>query len=104
MRKIVITDNAPTRTFRKLRGTQAQGRSVQCLAGHCLYQAVSAPSKVTKTKAVLKQETYNLGDLKHDPHFGVVAFGDSEARPRPPSHSSTIGPRSPYYHRISVAL
>jgi hypothetical protein len=33
--------------------------------------------KVTKTKTALKQETYNLSDLKHDPHCGFVELGDS---------------------------
>ena len=33
--------------------------------------------KVTKTKTALnlKQETYNLSDLKHDPHCGFVELG-----------------------------
>ena len=31
---------------------------------------MSANSKVTKTKTALKQETYNLSDLKHDLHCG----------------------------------
>jgi hypothetical protein len=29
-----------------------------------------ANPKVTKTKTTLKQETYNLSDLKHDLHCG----------------------------------
>jgi hypothetical protein len=39
---------------------------------------MSAKTKVTKTKTALKQETYNLSDLKvlkglkHDPHCGFV--------------------------------
>jgi hypothetical protein len=33
---------------------------------------MSANTKVTKTKTALKQETYNLSDLKHDPHCGFV--------------------------------
>ncbi len=32
---------------------------------------MSAKTKVTKTKTALKQETYNLSDLKHDLHCGV---------------------------------
>ncbi len=36
---------------------------------------MSAKTKVTKTKTALKQETYNLSDLKHDLHCGFV---DSE--------------------------
>ncbi len=31
-----------------------------------------AKTKVTKTKTALKQETYNLSDLKHDLHCGFV--------------------------------
>jgi hypothetical protein len=38
---------------------------------------MSAKTKVTKTKTALKQETYNLSDLKHDPHCGVVELGGS---------------------------
>ena len=38
---------------------------------------MSANSKVTKTKTALKQETYNLSDLKHDLHCGFVELGDS---------------------------
>jgi hypothetical protein len=38
--------------------------------GRCLYQVMSAKTKATKTKTEpeLKQETYNLSDLKHDLH------------------------------------
>jgi hypothetical protein len=40
---------------------------------------VRKKTKVTKTKTALrvKQETYNLSDLKHDPHCGFVELGDS---------------------------
>ena len=38
--------------------------------GRCLYQIMSAKTKVTKTKTALKQETYNPSDLKHDLHCG----------------------------------
>ncbi len=38
---------------------------------------MSAKPKVTKTKTALKQETYNLSDLKHEPHCGFVELGDS---------------------------
>jgi hypothetical protein len=34
-----------------------------------------AKNKVTKTKTALKQETYNLSDLKHDLHCGFVELG-----------------------------
>ncbi len=51
----------------------------RCIKGRCLYQAMSAKTKVTKTKTALKQETetYNLSDLKHDLHCGFVELGDS---------------------------
>jgi len=53
----------------------------RCIAGRCLYQIMPAnlKPKVTKTKTALtgKQETYNLSDLKHDPHCGFVELGDS---------------------------
>jgi hypothetical protein len=34
-------------------------------------------NKGTKTKTALKQETYNLSDLNHDPHCGFVELGGS---------------------------
>ncbi len=41
-----------------------------------LYQIMSESAKpkvtVTKKKTALKQETYNLSDLKHDLHCGFV--------------------------------
>jgi hypothetical protein len=37
---------------------------------------MSAKTEVTKTKTALKQETYNLSDLKHDLHCGFVELGD----------------------------
>ena len=41
-------------------------------------QIISAKTKVTNlTKIALKQETYNLSDLKHDPHCGFVELGGS---------------------------
>jgi hypothetical protein len=51
----------------------------RCIEGRCLYQIImmSAKPKVTKTKTALKQETYNLSDLKHDLHCGLVELGDS---------------------------
>ena len=57
------------------------GRSAQVhlggSEGRCLHQTMSAKIKVTKTKTALKQETYDLSDLKHDFHCGVVELGDS---------------------------
>ena len=47
------------------------------IEGRCLHQVMSAKTKVTKTKTALKQETYNLSDLKHDLHCGVVELGGS---------------------------
>jgi hypothetical protein len=42
---------------------------------------MSAKPKVRKTKTALrlklKQETYNLSDLKHDPQCGFVELDDS---------------------------
>jgi hypothetical protein len=42
---------------------------------------MSAKTKGTKTMTVLKQETYNLSDLKHDLHCGFATVelqvGDS---------------------------
>ena len=42
---------------------------------------MSAKTKVTKTKTALKQETYNLSDLKHDLQVhcqrGFVELGGS---------------------------
>ena len=50
----------------------------RCIEGRCLYQIMSAKTKVTKTKTALKrQETYNLSDLKHALHCGFVELGDS---------------------------
>ena len=46
-------------------------------AGLSAGAAMSAKTKVTKTKTALKQETYNLSDLKHDLHCGVVELGGS---------------------------
>jgi hypothetical protein len=40
-------------------------------------EIMSAKSKVTKTKTALKQETYNLSDLKHDLQCGFVELGGS---------------------------
>ncbi len=37
----------------------------------------AAKAKVTKTKTALKQETYNLSDLKHDLRCGFVELGDT---------------------------
>ena len=51
----------------------------RCIEGRCLHQIMSAKTKVTKTKTALKQETYNLSDLKHDlqVHCGFVELGGS---------------------------
>jgi hypothetical protein len=40
-------------------------------------EIMSAKTKVTKTKTALKQETYNLSDLKHDLQCGFVELGGS---------------------------
>jgi hypothetical protein len=51
----------------------------RCIEGRCLHQIMSAKTKLTKTKTALKQETYNLRDLrlKQDPHCGFVELGGS---------------------------
>jgi hypothetical protein len=53
----------------------------RCIEGRCLLVRqiimMSAKTKVTKTKTALKQETYNLSDLKHDLHCGFVELGGS---------------------------
>ncbi len=52
----------------------------RCIEGRCLHQVMTAKTKVTKTKTALralKQETFNLSDLKHDPHCGFVELGGS---------------------------
>ena len=40
---------------------------------------MAAKPKVTKTKTALRQETYNLSDLKHDLHCGFVELGPGES-------------------------
>jgi hypothetical protein len=49
------------------------------IEGRCPHQVMSADPgpKVTKTKTALKQETYNLSELKHDLHCGFVELGGS---------------------------
>jgi hypothetical protein len=62
----------------KLEGESFRVDRYQCrIEGHCLHQIMSAKTKVTKTKTALKQETYNLSDLKHDLHCGFVELGGS---------------------------
>ena len=81
-RKILITDKC-TMAFKKWRGKGESFRVdwCQCTEGRCLHQIMSAKTKVTKTnlKTALKQETYNLSDLrlKHDLHCGFVELGGS---------------------------
>jgi hypothetical protein len=83
-RKILITDSDTgkcTMAFKKWRekGESARVNRYRCIEGRCLYQVMAAKTKVTKTKTALKQETYNLSDLKHhdDLHCGFVELGDS---------------------------
>jgi hypothetical protein len=77
-RKILITDKC-TMSFKKWRekGETCRVDRYRCIEGRCLYQIMSTKNKVTKTKTALKQETYNLCDLKHDLHSGFVELGDS---------------------------
>ena len=72
-RKILITDKC-TMAFKKWRekGESFRVDRYRCIEGRCLHQIMSAKTKVTKTKTALKQETYNLSDLKHDLHCGFV--------------------------------
>ncbi len=68
-RKILITDSDKcTMAFKKWRekGESFRVDRYRCIEGRCLHQIMSAKTKVTKTKNALKQETYNLSDLKHD--------------------------------------
>ena len=77
-RKILITDKC-TMAFKKWRekGESFRVDRYRCIEGRCLHQIMSAKTKVTKTKTALKQETYNLSDLKHDLHCGFVELGGS---------------------------
>ena len=77
-RKILITDKC-TMALKKWRekGESFRVDRYRCIEGRCLHQIMSAKTKVTKTKTALKQETYNLSDLKHDLHCGFVELGGS---------------------------
>jgi hypothetical protein len=77
-RKILITDKC-TMAFKKWRekGESFRVDRYRCIEGRSLHQIMSAKTKVTKTKTALKQETYNLSDLKHDLHCGFVELGGS---------------------------
>jgi hypothetical protein len=94
-RTILIT-NKCTMTLKKWREKGESFRvdrySLRCIEGRSLYQIMSAKTKVTKTKTAknqgyenektalnsrLKQETYNLSDLKHELHCGFVELGGS---------------------------
>ncbi len=80
-RKILITDKC-TMALKKWRekGESLRVDRYRCIEGpgRCLHQIMSAKNwKVTKTKTALKQETYNLSDLKHDLHCGFVELGGS---------------------------
>jgi hypothetical protein len=77
-RRILITDKCTT-TFQQWRekGESFRVDRYRCIAGRCLCEIMSAKTKVTKTKTALRQETYNLSDLKHDLHCGFVELGES---------------------------
>ena len=77
-RKILITVKC-IMAFKKWRekGESFREDRYRCIEGRCLHQIMSAKTKVTKTKTALKQETYNLSDLKHDLHCGFVELGGS---------------------------
>ena len=94
-RKILITGTGNlkcTMTLKKRpgrdKGESLRADRYRCIAGRCLYQIMSANTKVTKTKTALKQETYNLSDLKHDLHCGL-----SNLATRPRSHRD-------HHHRL----
>ncbi len=72
-RKILITDKC-TMGLKKWRekGESFRVDRYRCIEGRILHQIMSAKTKVTKTKTALKQETYNLSDLKHDLHCGFI--------------------------------
>ena len=48
----------------------------KCSAGRCLNLVMSERINITKTKTGIKQEPYNLSDLKHDLPCGYVELGD----------------------------
>ncbi len=79
-RRILITDKCST-TFHQWRekGESFRVDRYRCIAGRCLCEIIitSAKPKVTITKTALRQETYNLSDLKHDLHCGFVELGES---------------------------
>jgi hypothetical protein len=83
-RRILITDKSTT-TFQvqqwREKGASFRVDRYRCIAGRCLCGIMSAKTKATKTKTALRvrQETYNLSDLKHDPHCGFkfVELGES---------------------------
>jgi hypothetical protein len=79
-RNILITDKC-TMALKKWRekGESFRVDRYRCIEGRCqcLHQIMSAKTKVTKTKTALKQETYNLSDLKHDLQCGFVELGGS---------------------------
>jgi hypothetical protein len=73
---VTVTDKCTIslKNWREKGSRVLPGRSVHT---GTLHQAMSAKTKVTKTKTALKQETYNLSDLKHALHCGFVELGGS---------------------------
>jgi hypothetical protein len=83
-RRILITDECTTTFQQSDTQWRDKGGSFRrrvdrhtCIADRCLYQIMSAKTKVTKTKTALRQETYTLSGLKHDLHCGFVELGES---------------------------
>ncbi len=76
----MITEKCIT-TFQQWRekGESFRVGRYRCIAGRCLCEIMSAKTKVTKAKTALRQETYNLSDLKHDPHCGFVELASGES-------------------------
>jgi hypothetical protein len=117
--KILITGKC-TMTFKKWRDKGGEspgeppGRSVQvhCTGRSplsltvCLYQITTTNTIVTKTKTALKQETYNLSDLKHDLHCGFVELGDSLrfGLGRIGTRTNTIGSNNSKVTTIALSL
>ncbi len=76
-RRILITGKL-TMAFKKW-GERGESFRVDRYRSTALkvHHIMSAKTKVTKTKTALKQETYNLSDLKHDLQCGFVELGGS---------------------------
>ena len=85
-RKILITVKC-IMAFKKWREKASPSGKIGTGALKVAVYIKSCPQKprLQKTKTALKQETYNLSDLKHDPHCGFVEqvwrLGTSRSHP-----------------------